>query len=483
MNHKNESFSPSAQYRLPHYSRNILVFAIAINLLIFYVELMLTPSLPAMATQYGVTIAEVGLVTALYAMSGTALVPLMGKLGDIFGKKKVLSLILSLYAISVTITGFSPSFDLLLVFRTIQGIGLSIQPLLVSLVREEFPRKEVPKAQGMLSGASGIGFVLGLVLGSFISDKYGWQATYHTAVPFAVAFAILAFLIIKESPYKRPSVKVDYVGSMTIGIALSMVVLGLAEAPSWGWLSPRTAAFFTTGGISFIALLLYDRRYLKKGGEPILDLNLLSIRNVIASNLSFMLVNIAMMLTFQGFTFKFELPDPAGFSLSVFNTGISLLPFGISVSIFSAVTGFVVSRFGVKPIAIIGAIIGSSSLVACSLTSGYLPLLLLMFFVGTGLSLINASQINLLVLSVDPKSIGLASSMNSVFRNLGNSIGTPIAGSILSTFIVYRYTVSGWRNLPSVLAFHYLYYSGAACLIVIILTTIFSKEILGHERK
>lgn len=462
-----------------HYNRRLIGFAAGINFIVFYVELMLLPSLPAMATEYQVTIAQVGLVTALYAMSGTALVPAIGKLGDIFGKKKILVYVLAIYAASITLTGISTSFTFLLISRTIQGIGMSIQPLLISLVREEFPRNQVPKAQGILSGMSGAGMAVALPLGSLISDKWGWQTTYYTAIPFAIMFVIFSYLIVRESPYRRPTIRVDYIGSITIGASLAAFIFALAEAPSWGWISLRTGILAISGILLLLMLLLYDRRYLSQGGEPILNLKLLSIRNVKTSNFLFMLTNFAMILSFQAFVFKFELPFPAGFSLSVFQAGVSIVPLGISVVVFSPVAGYVVSKIGVKPVSILGAAVSAVGFLLCSQSATYLPLVALMFVSGAGLSLVNSSAINLLVLTVDPNDMGFASSMNSVFRNLGNSIGTPIAGSILSTFVISAYVNSKTISLPSSSAFHLVFYLAAIAFVATAILALVSKEVLG----
>ena len=122
------------------YLNRLLVLIIGLIFIVYYVEAMLTPSLYAIASEFDVSIGQVSLTIALYAMSGTALVPIFGKLGDIYVKKRVFVFILSVYAVCVSVTGFSPSFSFLLAARTVQGIGIAIFPLVISLVREGFPR-------------------------------------------------------------------------------------------------------------------------------------------------------------------------------------------------------------------------------------------------------------------------------------------------------------------------------------------------------
>ena len=223
-----------------HYLNRLLVLFVGVIFTVFYVETMLTPSLPSITHEFGISIAQASLLIAFYAMSGTALVPVIGKLGDVYGKKRILVYVLFIYAAAVSITSFSPNFTFLLVTRIVQGIGISISPLVFSLVREEFPRDKLPKAVGLLSGMSGAGLAVALPLGSLISNYYGWQGTYHTAIPFVIVLAVLTYVLVKESPYKRPNVKIDYIGATLLGAPLALVILTLAQGPTWGWASVNT---------------------------------------------------------------------------------------------------------------------------------------------------------------------------------------------------------------------------------------------------
>jgi MFS family permease len=463
------------------YTNRLLVFYPSLNFITYYIQTMLLTSLPAIASDFGVSIAQVTLVTALYAVSGTALVPVVGKLGDIFGKKKVLVYVLFIYALAVSVTGFSPSLTFMLSARAIQGIGFAIQPLLISLVREQFPKESVPKAQGILSGMSGVGLAVALPLGSLVSNNYGWRTTYFTATPFVALLAIMAYFVVKESPYKRPGIRVDYVGAGLLGSSLAMVVFGLAEGPTWGWVSTPTLSLLTVGMSLVAPLVLYEQVYRRHGGEPILNLRLLAVRNVLTCNLAYFLSLLAMISAFQTYVFRFELPSPAGYGLDIFTAGLSLIPLAASIFIFSPLTGVLVSRVGVKRIAIPGAAVAAVGFLLSAQAATYAQLLGCMFVVGTGLSMVTASVINLLVLTVDPRDLGLASSMNTVFRNLGNSVGAPVTGSILSSFTVSMSVGSTDLLLPSSTAFQYSFYLAAGAFLAVGLVVIFAAEVLSED--
>jgi predicted MFS family arabinose efflux permease len=291
---------------------------------------------------------------------------------------------------------------------------------------------------------------------------------------------------VKDSPYSRPNVKVDYVGASLLGSSLALIVFALAEGPSWGWVSAGTISLFLVGVVLLAPLLIYERHYSNQGGEPILNLRLLAIRNVMVTNLTFMVAYIGMVLAFYTYIFKFEYPSPAGYGLSIFKTGLSLVPLAASILIFAPLTGWLVSKVGVKRMAVPGAIIATVGFFLDTQASTYTQLLVFLFVVGMGLAMVIASAINLLVLTVDPRDIGLASSMNTVFRNLGNAVGAPITGSILSTFTVS--VLAGSKNgapvyisVPSNAAFHYAFYLAAVSFVAIALILLFADEVLGKK--
>ncbi len=466
------------------YAYRTMYILVGLVVVTLYVEGMLTPSLPAIAAEFGVTSAEVSLVLALYSVSGTAMAPIIGKMGDIYGKKRILVYVLIVYSIAVTVTGFSPTFTFMLVSRAVQGIGLTMMPLAMSIVREEFPRELVPRAQGIISGMFGVGFAISLPIGALISNDFGWQTTYHTAVPFVLLLTYLVYTRVRESPYTRPEVKVDYIGAGLLGGSLILVVLAISLAPTMTASAVNPLWLLVAGLLLLPPLAVYERRYQRRFGEPILNIRLLSLRNVMNTNVTFAVASLGMFLAFQTYAYKLELPPPAGFGFDIFMAGLSLLPLAVAISIFAPLIGMIVPRFGVKPIAVTGAVVGALGFLLSSVGGSPAYLLFSTFVTGAGISILNASAINLLVLTVDPTDMGLATSMNTVFRNLGGSLGAPIAGALLATFTATVITGSGiLQTLPTAQAFQYSFYIAAALFTLIAFILLFAEEVLGPGAK
>lgn len=474
-----------------HYANRIMLLLAGIVLVVLYIEGMLTPSLPTIQSDFGVDAAQVTLIISAYAAAGVALSPVVGKLGDIYGKRKVMIVVMFTYAAAVSVTGFSPTFAFMVGARTIQGVGLTIMPLGMSLMREEFPREMVPRAQGILSAMFGIGFAISLPLGSLVSQDYGWRTTYHTAVPFVVIMAVLVFLLVKESPYRRPETRVDYMGALFLGLGLAGIVAALSQGESWGWTSPLTLGFAVLGLIMFVPFVLVERGLTARKREPIVDMHLLAERNVTVTNIVLTVAGLGMYLALFSLIYQFEFPIASGgynatcvsllnCNFEILNAGLDILPLALGMTVVALAASVLVSRVGVKPLALTGGIVTALGFLLEAYSTNLTTALAIEVVVGAGMGLLNSSIINLLILTVDPKDMGQATAMNNVFRNVGGSLGAPIAGSLLATYVLTSGSFAGYY--PAHEAFQYVFFIAAAITVAGTLTVLFAQEVLGARR-
>ncbi len=309
------------------YANRALILLSTVAAFIIYVDIMLTPALPKIVAEYGVSIDQASLLISLYTAAGVAVTPVFGKLGDIYGKKRVMMCILLVYLAAATCTSLAPSFDLILASRLVQGVGLGVFALCFSLAREEFPRELVPRAQGVISAVQVAGGAVGLVGGAFVTSAYGWQANYHLAIPVIAALTAAVFFIVRESPNRKPGIRLDIVGAAWLGACLIAIVLGLSEGTSWGWTSPTILGLLVLGPVMLVPLAFYERRI----PEPVLDLKLLSQRNVLAANLIIIPYGLSLGIAFQTLVYALELPPPSGFGMSLTQVGFYLLPLAVVV--------------------------------------------------------------------------------------------------------------------------------------------------------
>ena len=445
--------------------RAMLLFA-AFSFVVLYIETMLIPSLPSIAAEYKVDAAAASLLVSLYLVSGVALSPIIGKLGDIYGKKRVLTYILPIYVVAVGVTGFAPNFTFILISRTIQGIGLTIFPLMISLVQEEFPRDMVPRALSIIMAMFGVGSAIGLPLGSFVSNSFGWQFCYHTALPFVIVVVALILYYIRESRYKRPEVRIDYVGAFTLALSLSMIIMALSEGSTYGWTSAPILLMMGVGLLLLIPFALYEKRV----KEPIFDSRLMGMKNVLIANVITFFSGLVFFFLYQAFSYLFGSAAPLGFGYNIFRTGISLVPFAIVNAVAAPVLGRYIPRIGVKPFFIIGAVLAAAGFLLAAFTFTPNMEMLSELIGGLGTTLVAIPTINLLVLSIKGEEMGIATSMNSVFRFLGSSLGAPFAGLLIATY-------------ESRVAFQYSFYLAIVCMAAVLVASLFADEILGHGKR
>jgi len=157
--------------------RAIGVMAFA-GILVMYIETMVVPSLPVMVNDFHTDYDMLSWVITAYLISGTVSSIIFGKLADIYGKKKMFLIVSGVYALAIIFGGFANSLDVFIAIRAVQGVGMAMFPLAFSLIRDEFTPDTIAVAQGVVSGTIAGGASLGLVLGAYISQNYGWQFDY-----------------------------------------------------------------------------------------------------------------------------------------------------------------------------------------------------------------------------------------------------------------------------------------------------------------
>ena len=456
------------------YAYRALALLALVAAFIVYVNIMLTPALPSIVAEYGVSIAQASLVISLYTVFGVAVTPIFGKLGDIYGKKRVMLYLLVAYLAAATTTSLAPDFNLILISRLVQGIGLGVFPLCFSLAREQFPRDMIPRAQGLISAVQVAGGALGLLAGAIITNSFGWQGNYYIAIPFIFVLTVLVFYVVEESTSRKPGVKLDYLGAAWLGASLTAIVLGLSEGSSWGWTSAPVLGLVIGGPAVIIPLALYERRL----AEPVLDLKLLRERNMMVSNLLGTTYGLSNGIAFQAVVYAMQLPAPSGFGTGVIETGLYMLPLILVTLPVAYAVGVVIPKYGVKPFLYLGSIVGAAGFLVLStyLSPGEIGAYLVVCAVGMGV--MSVSIQNLLVLSIEMDKMGLGTSLNTAFRNIGQSLGAPLAGALLSTFVASYAVGNHVLVLPTRAAFQYCFYAAAVALIVTGSLVIFSREVM-----
>lgn len=387
------------------------------------------------------------------ASVGTAII---GRLGDIYGKERLLLWTLLVLTAGTLLAAVSGSLAMLILARVIQGVGGGIFPLAFSIMRDEFPANKVAGSIGLMSSILGVGGGAGLVVGALIIEHLGWHWLFWIPLVVTLLAAFATWRYIPESPIRSPA-RVNWLAALLMSLGISALLIGIAQTTVWGWGSTTTLALFTFGLVVCALWVAVEVR----SPEPLVDMSMMRIRGVWTTNLAAFLLGAGMYASFIVFPQFAQLPKRTGFGFgaSIVVSSLYLLPSALTMGALGAFAGRVSRRYGSKRALVAGALIGALSFAYAALAHRHpYDMLITATLLGVGIGLAFAALGNLIVQAVPFTQTGVASGMNTVMRTLGGALG----GQLSATFIADN-TAHG---LPTVTGFTATYVMAAGFLVV-----------------
>jgi len=445
--------------RRQHYNVTLGVLALA-GLAYALQQTMILPALPSLQRDLHTSTAwATWLFTAFLLVSAVA-TPVLGKLGDQYGKERFLLVSLLVFFVGCVAAIFAWNIWSLIVSRAIQGFGGAVFPLSFAIVFDEFPAEDVGAGVGLVSAILGIGGGLGLVLSGALVDYASWRWLFIVGALFVGVAAIGVWRFVPESPIKTPS-KIDGVGALFLSATLVALLLGMTEGPSWGWGSSRVLGLFV---VSAVLVVLWVRTELHVE-SPVVDIRMMMQRTVLFTNLTAIFTGFAMfgafvllpsfMQTHRGGNVHY------GFGLSPTATGLYLLPGGLLGFVAGPIAGRLGTRYGSRLPLILGMILAACGIASLALFHAHpLEISLAMVFIGIGVPFAFAAMAKLIVDAVRPSETGVATGMNTVMRTIGSVIGGQVGAAIVSADTI------GGSHVPAESAFVAAFWVSAAIAVV-----------------
>jgi EmrB/QacA subfamily drug resistance transporter len=390
-------------------------------------QTLVVPSLPFFVKEFDTSAAWVTWLVTSFLVSSSVLTPILGKLGDAHGKKKLLVISLGIFGTASLGATFAPNIGVLIGFRALQGAGAAIFPLSFGIIRDEFPAEKVGLAIGTVSSVFGIGGGVGLVLSGVIVEHLSWHFLFLIgAVPVLISTVLIAKFV-PESPIKTPA-KPDYKGAAALSVGFASLLLALSEGTEWGWGSSGVLALAAVSAAALAAWVAIERRV----ADPLVDLESLLRPAMAATNASTVLLGFSMTAFFV-LVPGFVQADGFGFGLSPTHAGLLLLPFSLAMIAAGPVAGALgTSKGRVVPLRI-GLALGAGSLAGLAALHAHQAWFVLWLpIMGVGMAFALAAIGALVIDHCRPEETGVASGMNTIMRASGAAIGAQIAAAIVS---------------------------------------------------
>jgi EmrB/QacA subfamily drug resistance transporter len=436
-------------------------------------QTLVVPALPALQRDFDTTTTWVTWLFTGFLLVSAVATPLVGKLGDQYGKERLLLVSLGVFFVGCVAAIFAWDIWSLIVFRAIQGVGGAVFPLSFAIIKDEFPDERVGPAMGLVSAVFAVGGGLGLVLSGVIVDNASWRLLFVVGAIAVGAAAVLVWRFVPESPIRTPS-RIDVPGALLLSGGLLALLLALTEAESWGWSSGRTTGLFAGAAILLIAWVWYERR----AREPMVDVRMLANRTVLFTNLTAITAGYAMFGAFVLVPNFVQapggLPDELarivdyGFGASSTKAGLFLLPGALAGFLSGPLAGVLGRRYGARVPLVLGMTIAA---VGIALLAAFhdrpWQLVIGMLVLGAGIPFAFAAMAKLIVDAVRPSETGVASGMNTVMRTIGGVIGGQVGAAILSADTIAD------SSIPAESAFTTAFWISAAMAVLAALLAIF----------
>ncbi|MBB5866932.1 EmrB/QacA subfamily drug resistance transporter [Allocatelliglobosispora scoriae] len=410
----------------------LLVLYLSLGGLAFAVlQSLVAPALSTIGHELKVSTADISWILTAYLLAASVLTPILGRLGDMIGKRKVLIGVLATLAVGTLLAALAPNLTVLIVARVLQGAAGAILPLSIGIVRDQLPRERVSVTVGLLSAIFGVGAGVGIVAAGPIVEHLSWHWLFWLPLVLVVIALLGAIFGMPESTVRKPG-RLDVLGASILTVSLISLLLAISKGQSWGWGEPKTLGLLALGAIALVVFVFVERRV----AEPLIDMRLIAIRGVWATNIVAVILGFAMFGTFVLVPTLLQLPAITGygFGKSVSQAGLFLLPTVLMMIVFGPLAGLLDRRYGPKVPMFLGVVSVTAAFVLPALGHGAIwQILASGLLTGAGIGLAFAAMSNAIIESVPAAQTGEASSVNTIARTIGSSIGTAVIAAVITS--------------------------------------------------
>ena len=414
----------------PHFKWLVLATVIVGTFLGRLDQTIVNLALPKIIEDFKITTSAAGWIATAYILANAVFVPIWGKLGDTIGRKKVYMLGFSIFILGSALAGFAWNLSSMIVFRIIQAIaGSADYPTAMAILAVTFEQgKERAQALGIWSASFAAAVVFGPLIGGPMIDMFGWRSIFLLNIPVGVVGMIMAFIFIRESVSEAKTTHFDFGGAITLGVALSSLVLVLDQGLTWGWFSLNSILCYL-GTVIFTSVFLFIE---SRTPEPIVDLKFFE-NSVFVSTLT---NNFVVFMGMMGAVFLIPVFVETFLGYSATQTGYLFIPMAACMVLASPIGGALTGKVKPKYVIFASTLVAAIGIYLFTFAMDprataidiMIPLSIMAFGMGFGM----AQRTNVIAAVVPTEEIGSASSVLALGRNIAGSFGIAVFNTILT---------------------------------------------------
>ncbi|TDD43983.1 MFS transporter, partial [Kribbella antibiotica] len=386
--------------------------------------------------------------------------PIMGRLGDMYGKRRMLLISIGILIAGSIVAALSNSLIPLVVGRALQGFAAGVIPLGISIMRDELPSERLGTATAQMSASLGVGGALGLPAAALLAENISWHALFWVSAGLGVIIFGLVVRFVPESAV-RSGGRFDVLGGVGLSIGLVSLLLAISQGGDWGWASAPTLGLFALAVVTILVWGWWERRT----SEPLVDLRTTARPQVLLTNLASMVFGFAMFAMSLVVPQLLQMPKATGFGLgqSMLASGLVMGPSGLIMLVTAPLSAKISAARGPKLTLMLGAIVVAAGYGVGSIFMGSVwEIVLVSLLIGAGIGLAYGAMPALIMSAVPVSETAAANSFNTLMRSIGTSVSSAVAGVILAQLTINF----GTYTLPSENGFRLVLIIGAAAALV-----------------
>lgn len=450
----------------------VLAFAGLCSSFMFTLVVPLQAELPQLLNASREDTTWVVTITLLVAAVAT---PISGRLGDMYGKRRVVIVLLVLLIVGSVIAAISASIVGVIIGRALQGAVTGVVPLGIAIMRDVLPTDRLGTAVALMSATMGVGGAIGMPVAALLAQNADWHMLFWLAAALGGVGLVLVLFIVPEDVLRFPG-RLDVLGAIGLAIGLTGALLFVSRGAEWGWTAPLTL----TCGLGGLAVLLLWGWYQLAAKDPLLDLRVAARPAVLLTNIAAIGMGFALFASNVTFPQLLELPAGAGgFGLDMVAAALVIMPAGLVMMVISPLSGWLERTVGPRPLFTVGAAAIVLAYVFVLLWSSEVwHILMANLLIGVGIGFTFAAMPMIIMRAVPTNETGASNGLNALFRSVGTSSASAVMGGVLAAMSV---DVEGVA-VPTRAAFEVCFWLAiAAGIIAVVLSLLIPTRRAGEQ--